>query len=176
MTVQGQAGIDCTGNVRMEKEGEPDRKKALLLLGCPEVPVQMGIALYASHRLRKEGWDVTVAGNPSVLHLIRVSDPERHYVDRIAALDRCMEKLIEGKATPDLCIVFAHNDAGLSYAATVGSVAPSRVVAIIFGRNAEDLAKSIEFPCETIVEKAVHNPLALRQKIDKVFGWAALKR
>jgi len=159
----------------MEKEGIPVPKKALLLLGCPEVPVQMGIALYLSHRLRKEGWDVTVAGNPSVLHLIRVSDPARHYMERITALDRCMEKLIEGKATPDLCLVFAHNDAGLSYAATVGSVSPARVVVIIFGRQAEELAKTIEFPCESIVEKAVHNPLALRQKIDKVFGWAALK-
>ncbi|MDD1657990.1 MAG: DUF1890 domain-containing protein [Methanomicrobiales archaeon] len=159
----------------MEKEGIPGPKKALLLLGCPEVPVQMGIALYLCHRLRKDGWDVTVAGNPSVLHLIRVSDPARHYVDRITGLDRCMEKLIEGNAKPDLCLVFAHNDAGLSYAATVGSVTPSRVVAIIFGRNAEELAKTIEFPCETIVEKAVHNPLALRQKIDKVFGWAASK-
>ena len=135
----------------------------------------MGIALYLSHRLRKEGWDVTVAGNPSVLHLIRVSDPARHYVERITALDRCMEKLIEGEAKPDLCLVFAHNDAGLSYAATVGSVSSARVVVIIFGRQAEELAKTIEFPCESIVEKAVHNPLALRQKIDKVFGWAALK-
>jgi threonyl-tRNA synthetase len=159
----------------MEKEGVPGPGKALLLLGCPEVPVQMGIALYLSHRLRKEGWDVTVAGNPSVLHLIRVSDPARHYMERITALDRCMEKLIEGTAKPDLCLVFAHNDAGLSYAATVGSVSSARVVVIIFGRQAEELAKTIEFPCESIVEKAVHNPLALRQKIDKVFGWAALK-
>jgi len=135
----------------------------------------MGIALYLSHRLRKEGWDVTVAGNPSVLHLIRVSDPARHYMERITALDRCMEKLIEGMAKPDLCLVFAHNDAGLSYAATVGAVSPARVVVIIFGRQADELAKTIEFPCESIVEKAVHNPLALRQKIDKVFGWAALK-
>jgi len=120
-------------------------------------------------RLGRDG-----GGEPSVLHLIRVSDPERHYVDRIAALDRCMEKLIEeGKAGPvsRLC----HNDAGLSYAATVGSVAPSRVVAIIFGRNAEELAKTIEFPCETIVEKAVHNPWPCARRSTRCSDGLALK-
>jgi hypothetical protein len=37
-------------------------KKALLVMGCPEVPVQMSIVLYLSHKLSKAGYDVTVAG------------------------------------------------------------------------------------------------------------------
>jgi threonyl-tRNA synthetase len=43
----------------------------------------------------------------------------------------------------------------------------------MFGKEPEKLAELINFPCETIVEKAVHNPMALRNKINGVFGWAA---
>ncbi|MGV8090168.1 MAG: DUF1890 family protein, partial [Methanothrix sp.] len=35
-------------------------KKALLVMGCPEVPVQISIVIQLAQKLRKEGWDVTV--------------------------------------------------------------------------------------------------------------------
>lgn len=157
-----------------EKEGGvPGQKTALLLLGCPEVPVQMGIALYLAGRLEKSGFSVGVAGNPSVIHLIRVSDPDQHYIRRVMNLDRAMADLIEGRMHPDTIVSFAHNDAGISYAATARHVSPSRLYLIIFGREAEALAGLAEFECEKIVEPAVHNPVQLRKKIDRVFGWAA---
>ena len=151
----------------------PGQKTALLLLGCPEVPVQMGIALYLAGRLEKSGTRVTVAGNPSVIQLARVSDPDQHYVKRVMNLERAMADLIEGRTHPDLTVAFAHNDAGISYAATVRHVSDSPLYLIIFGREAEELAALAEFDCEKIVEKAVHNPAQLKKKIDGVFGWAA---
>jgi len=148
-------------------------KTALLLLGCPEVPVQMGIALYLAGRLGKDGMGVTMAGNPSVIQLARVSDPDQHYVKKVMNLEKAMADLIEGRVHPDLVVAFAHNDAGIAYAATVRHVFKSRLCLIIFGREAEELAVMADFDCEKIVEKAVHNPGQLKKKIDVVFGWAA---
>ncbi|MDI6719083.1 MAG: DUF1890 domain-containing protein [Methanomicrobiales archaeon] len=155
---------------------DEEKGTALLLMGCPEVPVQMGIALYLAHLLNREGWNVSVAGNPSVLNLLRVSDPQKHYVRRLIDLDRCIEGIVEKKQRYDLCVVFAHNDAGISYAATMHHILPSRLVTVVFGRNAENLGGQIDFPSETIVEKAVHNPSGLRRKIDEVFRWPASTR
>jgi len=153
--------------------GEQGKKTALLLLGCPEVPVQMGIALYLASRFEKSGISPVIAGNPSVIQLIRVSDPDQHYVKRVMNLEKAMADLIEKRTHPDIIVSFAHNDAGISYAATVRHVSPSRLYLIIFGREAESLAGLAEFECEKIVERAVHNPGQLKKKIDQVFGWAA---
>jgi threonyl-tRNA synthetase len=114
-----------------------------------------------------------VAGNPSVIQLIRVSDPDRHYIRRVVNLEKAMADLIEKKAHPDIIVSFAHNDAGISYAATVSHVSASPLYLIIFGKEAEELAGIADFPCEKIVERAVHNPAQLKKKIDGVFGWAA---
>ena len=153
--------------------GGPGERTALLLLGCPEVPVQMGIALYLASRLGKDGMSVTVAGNPSVIQLIRVSDPDQHYIRKVMNLERAMADLIERRLRPGIIVSFAHNDAGISYAATVRHVSASPLYLIIFGREAEALAGLVEFDCEKIVERAVHNPAQLKKKIDGVFGWAA---
>ena len=155
------------------KGGGTEKKTGLFLLGCPEVPVQMGIALYLAGRLEKSGVSVAVAGNPSVIQLIRVSDPDQHYVKKIMNLEKAMADLIEGRMHPDLTVAFAHNDAGISYAATARHVSESPLYLIIFGKDAEELAALAEFDCEKIVEKAVHNPAQLKKKIDGVFGWAA---
>ena len=148
-------------------------EQALLLMGCPEVPVQMGIGIYLAHMLRTHGRDVTVAGNPSVLQLLRTSDPGRYYVTQMLDLDRCIGEIVEKKRDFDLIIVFAHNDAGISYAATMRHISAGRLVVLIFGRNAETLAGQIDFPCEKIVATAVHNPMELKKKCDEVFGWRA---
>lgn len=55
----------------MDKTGS-----ALLLMGCPEVPVQMSVVLYLSSRLSKSGVDVTVAGTDAALKLLKVSDQD----------------------------------------------------------------------------------------------------
>ena len=82
--------------------------------------------------------------------------------------------VVSKKRSAKTTIVFAHNHAGISYAATLRHLLPeTRLVAIVFGREAEELAETIAFPCEKIVEKAVHNPVPLLRKIREVFGWDA---
>jgi len=148
--------------------------KALLVLGCPEVPVQQALALHLSHVLRKQGFTVHATGNPAVLNLLKVSDPEKRYLPEMNVLEKCIEEIVEKKRDSNLCVVFAHSDAGISYAATMRHLLPSsRLVVIIFGKDPETLAASADFPCEKIVEKAVHNPMQLKKKINEVFGWVA---
>jgi hypothetical protein len=147
---------------------------ALLILGCPEVPVQQALALHIAHQLRKQGTEVHAAGNPAVLNLLKVSDPEKHYLPTMQVLEKCIEEIVEKKRDCELCLVFAHSDAGISYAATMCHLLPaSRLVVIIFGKDPDALTALADFPCEKIVEKAVHNPMQLRKKINEVFGWAA---
>jgi hypothetical protein len=160
--------------INLTTANDPAKKNtALLLMGCPEVPVQMGIGIYLAHKLNASGWSVATAGNPAVLNLLRTSDPEKHYVKKMLDLDRCIEDIVEKKQTFDLCVVFAHNDAGISYAATMHHILPSHLVVIIFGKNAEELGEQVDFPCDTIVEKAVHNPAELKKKVNEVFAWPA---
>jgi hypothetical protein len=145
---------------------------ALIILGCPEVPVQQALALHISYNLRNHGTAVLAAGNPAVLNLLKVSDPEKQYIPEMKVLEACIEEVVEKKRDCDLCIVFAHSDAGISYAATMRHLLPeSRLVVIIFGKDPESLVASVDFPCEKIVEKAVHNPMALKRKVSEVFGW-----
>jgi hypothetical protein len=152
----------------------PSPGSALIILGCPEVPVQQALALHISHNLRKRGTVVLAAGNPAVLQLLKVSDPEKQYIPEMKVLETCIGEIVEKKRDCDLCIVFAHNDAGISYAATMRHLLPSsRLVLILFGKTPGVLEESVSFPCEKIVEKAVHNPMQLKKKINEVFGWAA---
>lgn len=147
---------------------------ALMVLGCPEVPVQQALALHLSFQLRSHGYTVHATGNPAVLNLLKVSDPEKRYLPEMSILEKCIEEIVEKKRDCDLCIVFAHSDAGISYAATMRHLLPaSRLVVIIFGKDPETLAATADFPCEKIVEKAVHNPMKLKKMINEVFGWAA---
>ncbi|MGD0535234.1 MAG: DUF1890 domain-containing protein [Methanoregula sp.] len=148
-------------------------EKAIIVLGCPEVPVQQALALYVASGLRDRGADVLVTGNPSVLGLLKVSDPKGVYITKTLVLETCIGEIVERKRDCTLCIVFAHNDAAIAYAATLRHLLPkSRVVVVVFGKDPEPLAAEINFPCETITEKAVHNPAQLKAKINKVLGWA----
>ena len=152
----------------------PDGREALLLLGCPEVPVQQALALHLLGRLQAAGYAVTCAGNPAVLQLLRVSDPDRHYVGPMVEIERCIGELAEGKRTPELCVAFAHSDAGLTFGRRPGTCCPVR------GSSCSSSAarprpwpSRSTFPCETIVDVAVHNPTKLKRRIDEVFAWAA---
>lgn len=146
---------------------------ALLLMGCPEVPVQMSLVLYLSGALRDRGVDVFVAGNPAALNLARVADRKRCYLGRLIEIDRTIADIVEGRRSFGICFAFAHNDAGITYAATVRALLPeSKFFMVIFGRSAEEIAGTVDFDAEKIVERAVHNPLRLKKKIDEVLAWA----
>lgn len=129
------------------------------------------IALYLASRLGKEGIDVTVAGTRSALNLIKVSDPDGHYVDgtrRMVDLDLCVANLAEKKIDFDLSFVFIHNDAGVSYLATMRSISNAKLLAIVFGSDADALASNMDFDCEKLVSATAHNPIPLKKKIDRV--------
>jgi len=148
-------------------------KKALIILGCPEAPAQQALAFHVAYNLKKQGTGVLIAGNPSVLSLLKVSDPEKYYVTDMMVLEKCIAEVVEKKRDCDLCVVFAHNDAAIAYAATMRHLLPERrLVVIVFGKDPGPLAGEINFPCEKVVEKAVHNPMQLKAKINEVFGWA----
>jgi hypothetical protein len=155
--------------------GEPitPRKTALLVLGCPQVPVQTSIALYLINRLKKAGIDPVVAGNKAANTLLVVADPDRHYLGEVMDLDRAVALISEKKRDFDSCFVFIHNDAGVTYAATMGAISKAKLYAVIYGEHYEEQLKKIEFPCTTIAAKAVHNPLPLKKALDEVKPWDA---
>jgi hypothetical protein len=154
-------------------EQTPEKKTALLVLGCPQVPVQTSIALYLIHRLRDAGITPVVAGNRSAVTLLVVADPKRQYLGEAADLDRMIGQITEKNRDFDLCFVFIHNDSGISYAATMGAISKARVYALIYGEHFDTIAASIDFPCTTIAAKAVHNPMPLKKMLDEVAPWAA---
>jgi hypothetical protein len=149
------------------------RKTALLVLGCPQVPVQTSIALYLINRLKKAGIDPVVAGNKAANTLLVVADPDRHYLGEVMDLDRAVALISEKKRDFDSCFVFIHNDAGVTYAATMGAISKAKLYAVIYGEHYEEQLKKIEFPCTTIAAKAVHNPLPLKKALDEVKPWDA---
>ncbi len=154
-----------------------ERKKALLLLGCPEVPVQTSLAIYTLDLLVKSDTMVTIAGNPAALGLVRTADPGRHYIKDTADLDATIGALAEKRVDADICYVFIHNDAGVSYLATAAALISGEAVGIIFGNNARILAQQCDDAgLEHIWARAVHNPKPIISKVNmEVERWAASK-
>jgi hypothetical protein len=155
--------------------GEPTTPlgTALLVLGCPQVPVQTSIALYLINRLKKSGVVPVVAGNKSANTLLVIADPDRHYLGEVMDLDRAVAQISDKKRDFDRCFVFIHNDAGISYAATMGAISKAKLFVLIYGEHYDDLVKQVDFPCTIIAAKAVHNPMPLKKAIDEVKPWAA---
>jgi hypothetical protein len=145
-------------------------KKVLLMMGCPEVPVQMSMILYLSNKLTKAGMDVTVAGTDAATKLLKVSDADGYYVKKSIDLDQSLADIIEKKTDFDICFAFMHSDAGMAFAATISAISRAKLYAVVFGKNAEPLAETIEFDCVKIVAKAVHNPTPLKNKVDRVIA------
>jgi hypothetical protein len=146
---------------------------ALLVLGCPQVPVQTSLAFYLMNRLRKAGIVPVVAGNKAANTLLVVGDPDRHYLGEVMDLDRAVAQISEKKRDFDRCFVFIHNDAGVTYAATMGAISKAKLYALVYGEHYDTELKKIDFPCTTIAAKAVHNPLPLKKALDEVAPWAA---
>jgi hypothetical protein len=142
--------------------------KVLLMMGCPEVPIQTSIALYLSHKLTELGFDVTVAGTTAASKLLKVSDSDGYYVKNLVDLDKTIVDIIEERTDFDMCFAFMHNDAGMTYATTMHSISKARMYSIVFGRHAESLAETLEFDCVKIVAQDFHNPVRLKNKLDKL--------
>lgn len=150
----------------MKEAGRPEGN-AVHVLGCPEVPVQTSIALYAMHLLRKKGVRNIVAGTKAARTLLDIADMERHYLDEIVDIDEYIGMLAEGRIDFTYSFVYIHNDAGISYAATVSTLTKGRTYAIVFGAHALERAAEIDFPCTVIAARATHNPLPLKMKLDR---------
>ena len=157
-------------------EKNTSEKTALLLLGCPQVPVQTSMALYLVHGLSQQGIRPVVAGTTAARRLMEVADPDRHYLGEMADLDATIDEITGKVRDFDLCFVFIHNDSGVAYAGTMAYISRARLYALLFGEHAEDLVGEIEFPCEVIAAKAVHNPMPLKRRLDEVMQWAVSKR
>jgi len=148
-------------------------RTALLVLGCPQVPVQTSITLYLIHRLKKAGIAPIVAGNKAANTLLLIADPERHYLGEVMDLDRAVAMISNKKRDFDRCFVFIHNDAGVSYAATMGAISKAKLYTLVYGEHYDELVKQIDFPCTTMAAKAVHNPMPLKKVIEEAAPWAA---
>ena len=74
--------------------------KALLMMGCPELPVQTSTALYIANKLNKEGFELTAAGNKAAISLLLNSDPEKHYIKKVMDIDRCIGCLLYTSPSP----------------------------------------------------------------------------
>ncbi|MGA8244539.1 MAG: DUF1890 domain-containing protein, partial [Methanoregula sp.] len=128
---------------------------------------------YLISRLKSSGITPIIAGNKAANTLLFVADPDRHYLGEVTDLDRVVAQIVEKKRDFDRCFVFIHNDAGISYAATMAAISKARLFVLIYGEHQEDLVSQITFPCTKIAAKAVHNPLPLKKAIDEVAPWAA---
>jgi hypothetical protein len=155
------------------KEQNNTSKSALLVMGCPQVPLQTTAVLYIAARLKRAGINTVIAGTPSARLLIKYADFEGHYIDEIKDLDLTIEAIVDKGERYPLCFVFIHNDAGVSYAATMDSIMESAIYPVIFGSNAEDVSAQITFECEKITAIAAHNPKPLINAINGVMEWDA---
>lgn len=145
-------------------------KKALVLLGCPEVPSQTPMAVYASYKLSHMGYDVTIAANPAASKLVKVSDPEEFYVHNLVDLDYCLNEIKEGDY--DLLLGFVHKDAAASFFITFYSILNTESIALVFEKDInllEEYTKMVEENTDAIVVsvRAFHNPNPIRVKLDK---------
>jgi len=143
-------------------------RTALILLGCPQVPVQTGSAIYLISKLRKLGVTPVVTGNRAARTNVEVSDPDRHYIGEVIDIDRCIAELAEKKRDFWYCFAFIHNDAGVTYAATIHALSSAAMVVIVFGEHYRETSDLIDFPAEKIAVNAVHNPIPIKAKLDDV--------
>jgi len=146
-------------------------RTALLVMGCPKVPVQTSLVLYLAGRMKKAGIRTIIAGTPSARQLIRVADADGQYTMEMRDLDRVIGQLADGELTVTESYVFVHNDAGVSYAASIQSITNASTTAIVFGEDANMVSGAITFPCTIIAEPATHNPMSLKSKIDEAAPW-----
>ena len=146
-------------------------KKALVLLGCPESPSQTPMAVYATQKLAKMDYEVTVASTPSASKLLEVSDPEGYYIKNKIDIESSLDGLSEGSY--DLLIGFVHKDAAASYFVTFYHILQCEAIALVFEKDL-DLLEEFEnivkenTDAKIVAVRAFHNPTPLRVKFDRV--------
>ena len=145
--------------------------KALILLGCPETPSQTPMSIYASYKLSEKGYDVTIAANPAASKLVKVSDPEKYYIQEMVDLDDCLANVQEGEY--DLLLGFVHKDAAASYFVTFYQLLQTKSIALVFEKDSELLKEYTEIvsentDAEVISVRAFHNPNPIKVNLDKV--------
>jgi hypothetical protein len=151
------------------KKGEI-MKRALILLGCPESPSQTPMAIYASYKLNSLGYDTTIASNPAATKLIKISDPENNYINKLVDLDRCLDKLEEGQF--DLLLGFIHKDAAASFFVTFDQILNTKSIALVFEKDLKLIDEYAEIVksatnAQVLEVKAFHNPNPIKVKLDK---------
>jgi hypothetical protein len=149
-----------------------NHQKALLVLGCPQVPTQTAAAMYLAYKLKKTGIIPVIAANPAARMLMKYADPEKHYIDELHDLDKMIGDLVEKRQEFSLCFVFVHNDSGLSYAASMNIILNGGIVIpVIFGKEIESLKEGINFECSVISARAEHNPKPLINAMESGIKW-----
>jgi len=150
-------------------------QNALILLGCPQVPIQTSIALWLCAALKNSGISCLVGGTPSARLLLEVADPERHYLTEVGDLDDIIDEIAEGNREVDAVFVLIHNQAAVAYAATMAEIAGGTTYALLFGEETESRLQEIEgINCQLVAAKGSHNPLPLKRKIQEVItAWDA---
>jgi hypothetical protein len=146
-------------------------KKALILLGCPESPSQTPMSIYATWKLSKIGYDVTIASTPSAAKLLEVSDPDEFYVKNKTDIESCLDDLEKGKY--DLLVGFISKDAATSYFITFYHLLQCESIALIFEKDSKLLEEfentvSENTDAKIVSVRAFHNPTPLRVKFDRV--------
>ncbi len=159
----------------MNEPASPKPRTALILLGCPQVPVQTSIALWLCAALNKQEIGCLVGGTPAARSLLEVADPDHHYLTDVGDLDTIIEEIADGKRDVDAVFVLIHNEAGVAYAATMAEISAGTTYALIFGDAAEERAQEMEgLGCRLIPAKGSHNPLPLKRKVQEVLkSWDA---
>jgi len=153
----------------MSEKGE----EGLIVLGCPEAPAQVSLAIHLAHGLRKEGKTPVITGNASARALVAMADPEGRYVGEMFDLDRCIEAMAAKERDFAVSFVLIHVESGVSFAGTISAISGGNVVAVVFGKDAESLSSLIDFPCEKVVVRTVHKAGPLKAAIAEVTGWGA---
>ena len=116
--------------------------KALVLLGCPETPSQTPMAVYASDKLTKLGYDTTIAANPAAAKLVKVSDPEDYYNLNIVDLERTLGEVQAGDY--DLLLGFVHKDAAAAFFVTFDQILDTKSIALVFERDLDLVGQFVE--------------------------------
>ncbi len=147
---------------------------ALLLLGCPEVPSQTPMALYAVDKLTDMGYDVTISSNPAAAKLVKVSDPKGYYKHKNVNIDNFLDQVEDSDF--DLILGFVHKDAAAAYFSTYCAlIGAAKKIALVFQRDpalVEEYADMVSqsTDAEIIKVKAYHNPNPIRVSLDKALA------
>ena len=145
--------------------------KALVLLGCPETPSQTPMAVYASDKLTKLGYDTTIAANPAAAKLVKVSDPEDYYNLNIVDLERTLGEVQAGDY--DSLLGFVHKDAAAAFFVTFDQILDTKSIALVFERDLDLVGHFVEMIEESgskakiCAVRAFHNPSPIKINLDK---------